>query len=511
MGPDIRLASPKGRWVLLATVLGSGVAFLDATVVNVALPTIGKDLHASLAGLQWTVNAYTLTLAGFILLGGSLGDRYGRRRVFVIGVIWFAAASALCAAAVDLQMLIAARALEGIGGALLTPGSLAIIQASYVQEDRPKAVGAWSGLGGVAGAIGPFLGGWLVSSAGWRWVFLINLPLAVIVVLVALWHVPETGDETAQGRFDVRGAVLAALALAGITYALTEAPQPSVSKVTVMVAAVLGVACAVGFVLTERERSRTGDPEAMMPLDVFGSKEFTAVNVVTFVVYGGMGVVFFLLVVALQVVAGYSPIAAGAALVPVTILMLLLSARAGALAQRIGPRIPMTVGLVLAASGMVLMTRIGLHTSYVADVLPAAVVFALGLCAVVAPLTATVLATADVRHAGVASGVNNAVARAASLLFVAAIPPLAGLTGNVQSHPLAFLHGFRIAILASAGFLALGAVLSLLTIRDDVLRAVPESAKPECKINCAVGSPPLEPGSAETRTGHPVAGAPEVA
>jgi EmrB/QacA subfamily drug resistance transporter len=509
MNPDLRLKSPKGRWVLLATVLGSGVAFLDATVVNVALPTIGKDLHASLAQLQWVVNAYTLTLAGLILLGGSLGDRYGRRRVFVIGVIWFAVASALCAAAPNVQMLIAARALEGIGGALLAPGSLAIIQASFVREDRPKAVGAWSGLGGVAGAIGPFLGGWLVSSAGWRWVFLINLPLALVVVLVALRHVPETRDETATGRFDVRGGVLAALALAGITYALTEAPQPGASRLAVIVAAVLGVACAVGFVLTERERTRTGNPEAMMPLDVFASREFTAVNIVTFVVYGGMGVVFFLFVVALQVVAGYSPIAAGISLVPVTVLMLLLSARAGGLAQRIGPRIPMTVGLVLAACGMVLMTRIGLHTSYVADVLPAVVVFALGLCAVVAPLTATVLATADVRHAGVASGVNNAVARAASLLFVAAIPPLAGLTGNAQSHPLVFLHGFRIAILVSAGLLAVGAVLSWLTIRDDVLRTVPQSARPECKINCAVGGPPLEPG--EAGVGARVAGAPEAA
>jgi EmrB/QacA subfamily drug resistance transporter len=497
MDPDLRLKSSKGRWVLLATVLGSSVAFLDSTVVNVALPTIGRELHASLAELQWVVNAYTLTLAGMILLGGALGDRYGRRRVFVIGTIWFAAASALCAAAPDIYTLIAARALEGIGGALLTPGSLAIIQASFVKEDRPKAVGAWSGLGGVAGAIGPFLGGWLVTAAGWRWVFLINLPLAALVVAVAVRHVPETKDETAQGRFDIRGAVLAALALAGITYALTEAPQPNTSKVLVVVSAVLGAACAAGFVLTERQRTRTRDPEPMMPLDVFASREFTWVNVITFVVYGGMGVVFFLLVVTLQVVAGFSPIAAGASLVPITILMLLLSARAGGLAQRIGPKIPMTVGLLLAATGMLLMTRIGVHTSYVADVLPAVIVFALGLCAVVAPLTATVLASADVRHAGVASGVNNAVARAASLLFVAAIPPLAGLTGEAQSHPSVFLHGFRIAILASAALVACGAVLSFFTIRDDALRAAPAAAKPECTINCAVGGPPLEPGPQE--------------
>ena len=506
MDPDIRLKSRKGRWVLLATVLGSGVAFLDATVVNVALPTIGQELHATVAQLQWIVNAYTLTLAGLILLGGSLGDRYGRRRVFVLGAIWFAVASALCAAAVDVQMLIAARALEGVGGALLTPGALAIIQASYVQEDRPKAVGAWSGLGGVAGAIGPFIGGWLVSAAGWRWVFLINLPLAAIVVAVAVRHVPETRDETARGRFDVRGAVLAALALTGITYALTEAPQPGIPKVAVAVAAVLGLACAAGFIVTERTRTRAGDHAPMMRLDVFASRQFTAVNVITFVMYGGMGVVFFLFVVTLQVVAGFSPIAAGASLVPATILMLLLSARAGGLAQRIGPRIPMTVGLVVAALGMVLMTRIGPHTSYLADVLPAVVVFGLGLCSVVAPLTATVLASADVRHAGMASGVNNAVARAASLLFVAAIPPLAGLTGDAQAHPAMFLHGFREAILTSAGLLVLGAVLSLLTIRNDVLRAEP-AVKPECKVSCPVGAPPLEPGARQPPPGHRAAGA----
>src|SRR5262249_1333808 len=300
---------------------------------------------------------------------------------------------------------IAPRAVWGVGGARLPPGSLAIIQASYVQEDRAKAVGAWSGLGGIAGAIGPFLGGWLVSAAGWRWVFLINLPLAAVVVAVAVRHVPETRDETAHGGVGVLGAGLAALALAGVTYALTEAPPPGAARVAVIVAAALGVACGAGFVLTERRRTRTGKPEAMVPLDVFASKEFTAVNLVTFVVYGGMGVVFFLFVVALQVVAGYSPIASGAALVPGTILMLLLSARAGALAQRIGPRIPMTVGLVIVTIGMVLMTRIGVHTSYLTEVLPAAVVFALGLAGVVAPLTATVLATADVRHAGVASGV----------------------------------------------------------------------------------------------------------
>lgn len=493
MSPDIRLASAKGRWILLATVLGSGVAMLDATVVNVALPKIANEFGASMAGLQWTVNAYTLTLAGFILLGGSLGDRFGRRRVFVIGVTWFAVASALCGAAQGIPMLIAARALQGIGGALLTPGSLAIIQASFAQEDRAKAVGAWSGLGGVAGAVGPFLGGWLVGAAGWRWVFLLNLPLAVIVVLVTVRHVPESVDDQARGRFDVLGAALAALCLFGLTYALTQATEKTSNKAVLAAVAVAGIAAGVGFVLVERARSRGGDPQPMMPLDVFASRQFSAVNIVTFVVYGGMGVVFFLLVLTLQVVAGFSPVAAGTALLPITILLFFLSSRAGGLAQRIGPRIPMTAGLVVAAAGMLMMVRIGPHASYVLDVLPAVTVFALGLSGVVAPLTATVLATADVRHAGVASGVNNAVARAASLLAVAAIPPLAGLTGDSYTHPAAFVTGFRHAVITAAAMLGLGALLAFFTIRDDALSAAPDSAEPQCKSHCAVGAPPLEP------------------
>ncbi|MEV5576103.1 MFS transporter [Spirillospora sp. NPDC052269] len=493
---EVRLSEARGRWILLATVLGSGVASLDATVVNVALPKLASDLSASMADLQWTVNAYTLTLAGLILLGGSLGDRFGRRRVFVIGVIWFATASVLCGAAPDVGTLIAARALQGVGGALLTPGSLAIIQASFVKDDRPRAVGAWSGLSGVAGAVGPFAGGWLVEAAGWRWVFLLNAPLAVIVVVVALRHVPESRDPEATGRFDFAGAALAALTLAGTTYALTEAPNGAGSGV--VVAGVVGVGSAAGFVLVERWLGRgNGDgrrPKPMLPLTMFANREFSAVNAVTFLVYGGMGVMFFLFVLNLQVVSGFTPIAAGTALLPVTALMLLLSSRAGALAQRIGPRRPMTVGLVLAAAGMVLVSRVGQHASYWKDVLPGVVVFGLGLAAMVAPLTATVLASADERHAGIASGVNNAVARAAGLLAVAAIPPLAGLTGNALRDPAKFATGFREAMLVCSGLLLAGAVLTLFTVRDDVLRtAPPAQQEPECRMHCAVGAPPLEP------------------
>ncbi len=492
----IRLASPRGRWVLAAAVLGSSMAFLDSTVVNVALPTIGRELHTSLVGLQWTVTSYTLTLAGLILLGGALGDRFGRRRVFLIGVTWFALASALCGLAPDIGVLIGARALQGIGGALLTPGSLAIIQATFVHEDRSRAIGSWSGLGGVAGAIGPFLGGWIVGSIGWRWIFLLNLPLAIAVLLVGLRHVPESRDPTAHGRFDIAGAVLAALALAGITEALIEAP--SGAGLTVLLSGVAGVVAGVAFVMVELHRGRhPGRVPPMLPLGIFSSRQFTAINVITFVVYGAMGAVFFLLVLELQVVAGFSPLEAGVALLPSTVLMLLLSARFGALAQRIGPRWLMTGGILIAAAGLLLLTRIGPHTSYVADVLPAVAVFGLGLSMTVAPLTATVLASADDRHAGVASGVNNATARAAGLLSVAGLPAAVGLSGAALYSAVLLEHGFRAAMTVCAGLMGLAAVLSAVLVNNNVLRP-PAGADPppvpECRINCAIGAPPLEPG-----------------
>jgi EmrB/QacA subfamily drug resistance transporter len=492
----IRLASTQGRWVIAATVLGSSMAFLDATVVNVALPTIGRDLHTSLAGLQWTVTAYTLTLAGLILLGGALGDRFGRRRIFVIGVIWFALASALCGLAPGIGVLIAARALQGVGGALLTPGSLAIIQATFAPDDRPRAIGAWSGLGGVAGAVGPFVGGWIIGSVGWRWIFLLNLPLAVVVIAVTARHVPETRDPTSHGRFDWAGAILAALALTGITDALIEAPAHGVARSALAGGA--GILAGIGFVLLERHRGRAehGVPP-MLPLDVFASRQFNAVNLVTFVIYGALGGTIFLLVLQLQVVSGYSPMAAGVALLPLTVLLLALSARAGALAQRVGPRWLMTAGCALCAAGLLLAVRIGPNASYVADVLPTVILFGLGLSAVVAPLTATVLASADVRHAGVASGVNNAVARAAGLLAVAGLPLAVGLTGDAYEDPAMMNSGFRMAMVLCAGLLAVAAVLSALTIDNDVLRPEPEQpkAQPECLTCLPIGAPPLEAGN----------------
>jgi EmrB/QacA subfamily drug resistance transporter len=326
----VRYGQAAGRWVLLATALGSGLAFIDATVVNIALPRIGTSLHAGAAGLQWTVNGYTLSLTALILLGGSLGDRFGRRRVFVIGVGWFAAASLLCGLAPNIQALIAARVLQGVGGALLAPGALAILEASFQPQDRARAIGAWSGMGGIAGALGPFLGGWLVQAASWRLVFLINVHLAAVVAVVALRHVPETRNPAAARRLDLAGVLTGAGGLAGLTYGFTAWPALGATSPTVLVALGLGVAGMLGFVFTERHSSHP-----MLPLEVFASRAFTAANLVTFAVYAALGGVLFLVVLNLQVVAGFAPLAAGTALLPVTVLMLLLSARAGALAQRI--------------------------------------------------------------------------------------------------------------------------------------------------------------------------------
>ncbi|MFI8517670.1 MFS transporter [Streptomyces sp. NPDC085481] len=480
----IRLASGTGRWIVLTTVLGSAMALLDSTVVNVALPHIGEDLGADLADLQWTVNAYMVTLAGLILLGGSLGDRYGRRRVFVIGVVWFAAASLLCGLAPNAAVLIGARALQGVGGALLTPGSLALIQATFHPDDRARAVGLWSGFGGVGAAVGPFVGGYLVDGPGWRWVFLLNVPLAMICVPVALRHVPESRDETAHGRFDVLGAVLGAAALALVTYALIA---------QVWWAGVVGGVIGAGFALVERRRGE----DAMVPPSIFASRLFTAVNLVTLCVYAAFGGFFFLAALQLQVVSGYSALAAGAALLPTTALMLLFSAKAGELGEKTGPRLPLTVGPLLCAGGMLLMLRVGENPSYVADVLPALLVLGLGMTTLVAPLTATVLGSVPVSRAGLASGINNAAARAAGLIAVAALPLLVGMGPEAYRSADQFGDAFRQAMPILAGVLVAGAILAWSTMRAPA-RA---DCHPECRVHCGVTSPPLDPG--ERRPARP--------
>jgi EmrB/QacA subfamily drug resistance transporter len=478
-GPGLAYASATGRWVLVATILGSAIASIDATVVGIALPAIGREFDTGLATLQWVVTAYSLTLAGLLLVAGALGDRYGRRRVFVIGVVWFAVASAACAAAPGAGTLIAARALQGVGAALLTPGSLAILQAAFRPDDRGRAIGAWSGIGGVASAIGPFLGGWLVAAASWRLIFVINLPIAAAVVIVSLRHVPETEDTEATGRVDLVGGVLVTAGLVGVVYALIEGASGGVGSVASLV---LGLACLAGFLFWE---ARAAHP--MLPLSLFRNVQFTATNLVTFVVYGALGGALFLLPIQLQQVSGYSPLQAGIALLPVTAIMLVLSARSGALAARIGPRLQMSVGPLIVGAGMALFVLVGVDGSYATRVLPAVVVLGFGLATTVAPLTTTVLAALPAQHSGMASAVNNDVARAAGLIAVAVLPAAAGLTGEAYLHPDAFSAGFHTAVLVCAVLCVAGGALAALLIRNPARRPAAPARHPHC---CPVDAPP---------------------
>ncbi|ADD45972.1 MFS transporter [Stackebrandtia nassauensis] len=476
------LATPAGRGIVLAAVLGSSVALLDGTVVNVALPHIGGDLGSGMDGLQWIVNGYTLMLAALVLTGGALGDRFGRRRLFLVGVIWFGVASALCGFAPNIGTLIVARIAQGIGAGLLTPGSLAIIQASIRKSDRAKAIGAWSGLGGVAAAAGPFLGGWLVDAFSWPWIFFLNIPLVIVSVLATLKWVPETRDETATGRFDITGNVLGALFLGGVTFALVQSGDPGPA----IVAGVVGVACGIAFVIVER---RSASP--VLPPTMFASRQFTAINAVTFCVYAGLGGVLFFLVMQLQVVSGYSALEAGITMLPFTMLMLVFSARAGALGERLGPRLPLAVGSALSAIGILLLLGVGPDAPYLTRVLPGVLVLSVGMTITVAPLTAGVLAAADAAHAGVASGINNAVARAASLLAVAALPMAAGITGDSYEDPTAFAPGYRIAVVICAGLVLVGAVIAALLVSGR--EPEPEAPRPVCRTQCPYAAPQLEP------------------
>ena len=458
---QLRYHSAAGRWALLATVLGSSLASIDATVVNIALPRIGQDLGTGLSGLQWTVNAYNLTLAAFLLLGGSLGDRYGRRRMFVIGVAWFMVASILCALATTTTMLIAARAFQGCGAALLVPGSLAILEASFHPNDRSTAIGAWSGLGATAVAIGPFLGGWLVQAASWRFIFLINVPLAATVIWLSLRHLPETRDPHVAPVLDVPGTVLAAIGLAAVTYVLTEGSRLDWTSPVALALGTGGVLALSAMALVEA-RSRY----PMLPRTLFRSHQFVAANLVTLIVYAALGGSVFLIPSVLQKAVGLSPVASGAALVPVTILMLILSPRAGRLSDRIGPRLPMTIGPIIAGVGLLLLTRVGTESHYVRDVLPAMLVFGLGLSITVAPLTSTVLAAIGDEQAGVASAVNNAVSRVAGLMAVAALPAAVGLSGDAFQHPAELAAGFRSAMLVTASMCGIGGLVAAATIRN---------------------------------------------
>ncbi len=488
-GPLV-LSSARGRWVIAATVLGSGMAMLDATVVGIALPSVRREFDGNISTLQWVVTGYSLSLAAFLLLGGALGDRYGRRRVFATGVVWFSAASVCCGLAPGSLFLVISRLVQGVGGALLTPASLAILQASMRDEDRARAIGAWSGLTGVASAAGPLVGGYLLAIASWRWVFFINLPVAVGVLAVTARHVPETRDESVAGRLDVPGAALAAIFLAGLTYGLIEAPEQGWSSPVVVSSLVLAAIALPAFLLVEHRRTHP-----MLPLDLFRSRQFSGANAVTFAVYGALGGALFLLPVELQIVQGYSPLASGLALLPVTLVMLAFSARSGQLSARIGPRLQMTLGPVIVGAGLALLARASDEGAYLTQVFPAVLLFAVGLATTVAPLTATAMGAAPTEHSGIASAVNNVVARAAGLLAVAVLPFVAGLTGATGLSPVTLASGFRTAMYV-AGIIAVGGgVVAAITIRNPTgaSERTPGLAR---TWHCGVGAPPLRPAPA---------------
>jgi EmrB/QacA subfamily drug resistance transporter len=518
------LSAQTKRLVLVACILGTTVVTIDGTVVSVALPAIEEDLGGGLAGQQWTSNAYLLTLGAFLLIGGSLGDIFGERRVFALGVLGFGVTSIFCAIAPTIELLVVARALQGVAGAVLTPAALAVIVATFTESERGRAVGAWTAWGGVGTVLGPLIGGQLVDTASWRWIFAINVPFVVITMLLILRVVPQGRERPAGARVDAVGGTLCALGLAGLTFGLIEQPLYSWGHPVVLLPLVLGVALFAAFLVYE---SRT--PAPMLPLRLFRDHNFAVGNIQTFSMYAGLGVVFFLLVIYLQQVAGYEAIEAGAASIPVTLMMFALSMRFGALADRYGPRLFMGVGPLVAAAGMALMLRLDADIEYLTELLPALVVFGLGLSITVAPLTATVLAAADESNAGIASGVNNAIARVAGLVAVAAVgavvaaqfgsrldselgalrsrPDLAAAVESAKREPLARVEprnappqlrarvaeattdasvsAFRVGMGISAALVALGGVLGLLFLRNPRRRVSSE----ECPGGQLAGVP----------------------
>ncbi|HEX3306887.1 MAG TPA: DHA2 family efflux MFS transporter permease subunit, partial [Streptosporangiaceae bacterium] len=435
----LRADDPLGRIVLVTTVLGSGVAFLDGTIVNVALPTIGRDLGAALSGLQWVISGYALTLAALILLGGSLGDRLGRRRAYIWGVAGFGVASALCGLSPNIQTLVGARALQGAAAALLTPGSLAILQSSFHPEDRMRVIGIWTGALSIAAATGPLAGGWLIGY-DWRWAFWVNVPICAGVGVLAARYVPESRNPAASRTIDVPGVLLGALGLAGLTYALTAWPDHGLDTMTVA-AGGGGVMALVAFVLTERRA-----PHPILPISLFSSRTFSVINLVTFAVYAALSGVFLFLTLFLQVVWGWPAIQAGAATLPLSFVMLVLAGRFGALGARIGARPLLIAGPLAAATGLVVLSLAPDHPSYVLHVLPGVLLLGLGLAMTVAPLTGTVLAAAPDELAGTASGVNNAVSRTAGLMAVAALPAIVGLSGNKYAEAASLAPAYRMAL-----------------------------------------------------------------
>lgn len=453
----LAMNEPAGRRLLATTVLGSGMGFLDGTIANVALPHIGDDLHAELAGLQWVVNGYTLALASLILIGGSLGDRLGRKRVYGWGVAGFAITSVIVALSPTIEVLVFARVLQGVAAALLTPGSLAMLQSSFRKEDRMRAVGAWTGTLGIATAAGPVVGGWLVG-IDWRIAFWINVPIAA-VVLWLLRTAPESREAGPLHRLDWWAVVLAPITLAGITWALTAWPDTGASTSTVSALAV-GIVAGVAFIVVEMR-----EPHPMVPPDLFRSRDFSVINVVTLFVYAALTGSMLFLAIFLQVSAGWTPLEAGAATVPISVLMFFLASRFGSVATKFGARMPMIGGAVVLMVGFAWLALAPDDPSYLTQILPGVVIMGLGLSMLVAPLTGTVLAAVPDGQSGLASGINNAISRTAGLIAVAVLPLLTGLSGTAYRDPIAVGDSYRASMWWCAGVVLAGGLLTAVGLR----------------------------------------------
>jgi EmrB/QacA subfamily drug resistance transporter len=468
------------RFTLVAAILGSGVAMIDGTIVNVALPAIQDDLGGGLQAQQWISNAYLLTLGSLILIGGSLGDIYGRRRVFAVGVGAFGLLSLACAAAPTVETLIAARALQGVAGALLTPSSLAIIAAAFSERERGAAIGSWTAWGGIAVIVGPLAGGLIVDHASWRWIFAINVPLVLVTLVLVRAAVPDA--PTVSRRVDALGAGLCALGLAGIVFGLIEQPRFGWGSPVIILSLLGGLVAFASFVGYEKRATHP-----MLRLDLFGRRNFAIANLQTLTIYAGLSVLFFFLFIFLQQVAGYSALRAGLTTIPSTVIMFALSRRIGALADRYGPRLFLAAGPLTAAAGMLLFLRVGIETSYISDLLPALVVFSLGLATTVAPLTATVLADADESDAGIASAINNAIARVAGLIGISAIGAVVAgrLAGGTFAPGRSSVDAFHEAILICAALVASGGVVAALGIENPRRRVKAE----DCPGGQLAGAP----------------------